>query len=241
MLDPSYGAYWRLWSCGFVAADTTQAKILVDETAAQVMAAISGEAALPGEGTTIRQRILHGGCRVIDGSISSTDGVAKSLLIWLGRVLSRTSDFGATLTITGQNVFNRASGSFLTDGWRAGDTVMPFGMTTAANNGVAGLVTTVTALALTVNGTPYTNETMPATARLIRASQRTRRAIAINAGNADAAPAVALMGGSQDPAAAALPDTGYSLGDVDVLIASMAATISALPARIDVHATTARY
>lgn len=240
MLDPSYGAYHRLWSCGFVAADGTQAKILVDETAAQVLAAISGEIALPGE-ATVRQRILMGGCRVIDGSVVSSDGTARSLLIWLGRVLSRVSDFGATTTVTGTNAFNRASGSFVTDGWRAGDVVMPFGMTTAANNGVAGVVTTVTATVLTVTGTPYTNETMPTTARLLRVSQRTRRAIPISSGNTDTAPAVALMGGTQDPAAAALPDTGYSLGDTDVMIVSMVAAVSALPASVQVQAITARY
>lgn len=240
MLDPSYGAYHRLWSCGFVAADGTQAKILVDEAAAQVLAAISGETALPGE-ATVRQRILMGGSRVIDGSIASTDGTARSLLIWLGRVLSRVSDFGATTTVTGTNAFNRASGSFVTDGWRAGDTVMPFGMTTAANNGVAGVVTTVTSTVLTVNGTPYTNETMPTTARLMRVSQRTRRGLPISSGNTDTAPAVGLMGGSQDPAAPALPDTGYSLGDVDVMIVGMVAAVSALPASVQVQAITARY
>jgi len=240
VLDPSYGTYHRLWSCGFVAADTTQAKILVDETAAQVLPAISGETAIPGE-SAVRQRILMGGCRVIDGSIASTDGTARSLVIWLGRVLSRASDFGGTLTVTGTNAFNRATGSFITDGWRAGDTVMPFGMTTAANNGVAGVVTTVTATVLTVTGTPYTNETMPTTARLIRVSQRTRRAVAISSGNTDTAPPVVLMGGTQDPASAALPDTGYSLGDIDVMIVGMAATVSALPASVQVQAITARY
>lgn len=240
MLDPSYGAYHRLWSCGFVAADATQAKILVDETPATVLAAISGETALPGE-SAVRQRLLMGGCRVIDGSIASTDGTARSLLIWLGRVLSRVSDFGATTTVTGTNAFNRASGSFIIDGWRAGDIVMPFGMTTAANNGVAGVVTTVTATVLTVNGAPYTNETMPTTARLIRASHRTRRGIPLSSGVTDAAPPVALMGGAQDPATPALPDTGYSLGDIDVMIVGMAAAVSALPASVQVQAVLARY
>jgi hypothetical protein len=240
VLDPTYGTYWRTWSCGFVAGDTTQAKILVDETPATVLAAVSGETALPGE-ATVRQRILQGGCRVIDGSIASSDGTARSVRTYLGRVLSRASAFGATLTVTTQNTFNRASGSFITDGWRTGDIVMPFDMTTAANNGVLGVVTAVTATTLVVNGTPYTNETMPATARLVRVTQRTQKAVAINAGNTDSAPAVPLMGGTQDPASAALPDTGYSLGDTDVMIVGMVATVSALPARIDVQAITARY
>lgn len=240
MLDPSYGAYWRLSTCGFVAADGVQAKILVDETAAQVLAVISGEAALPGE-ASVRQRVLMGGCRVIDGSVASTDGTARSLLIWLGRVLSRVSDFGATTTVTGTNTFNRATGSFVTDGWRTGDIVMPFGMTTAANNGVPGVVTTVTATTLVANGTPYTNETMPTTARLMRISQRTRRGIPISSGNTDSAPPVPLMGGAQDPAAAALPDTGYSLGAEDVMIVGMVAAVSALPASVQVQAIAARY
>lgn len=240
MLDPSYGAYWQFGSCGFVAADGTQAKILVEETPAQLLPAIAGETALPGE-SAVRQRILQGGCRVIDGSIASTDGTARSLVLWLGRVLSRTSAFGATLTVTASNTFNRASGSFLADGWRVGDTVMPFGMTTAANNGVAGVVTGLTALTLTVNGTPYTNETMPATARLMRAAQRTRRGVPINSGNTDTAPAVPLIGGAQDPATPSLPDAGYSLGDIDVLIASMAAAVSALPAAVSAQAVIARY
>jgi hypothetical protein len=240
VLDPSYGAYHRLWSCGFIAADGTANKILVDETPATVLAAISGETALPGE-STVRQRVLMGGCRVIDGSIHSTDGTARSIYINLGRVLSRVSDFGGTTTVTGTNAFNRASGSFIVDGWRAGDIVLPFGMTTAANNGVSGIVTTITATVLTVNGTPYTNETMPATARLMRVSPRVRRGIPINSGNTDTAPAVALMGGLQDPATPPLPDTGYSLGDADVMIIGMSAAVSALPAYIQVQAITARY
>lgn len=240
MLDPSYGAYWRLRSCGFVAADGTVSKILVDETPAQVLAVISGEAALPGE-ASVRQRILMGGCRVIDGSIQSSDGTNRSLYINFGHVASRVSDFGATTTVTATNTFNRATGSFITDEWRAGDLVIPFGMTTAANNGVVATVVTVTATTLVVNGTPYTNETMPTTARLIRATTRTRRSIPLNSGNADTVPAVALLGGSQDPAAAALPDTGYSLGADDVIMVNMGAAVSALPASVQVHAIIARY
>lgn len=239
MLDGQLPGQWKAYNTSITAGNTTLAKILVDESQPRILPAITGETALPGE-TAVRQRVLTGGQRIIDGNICSTDGTARSALIYIGTVLTRQANMGAA-SITGTNTINRDVGSFLTDGWKVGDTLMPFDMLTAANNGVVAQITAVTAIAITVNGTPFSNETLPAGARLARISRRTQRAIAINAGNADATPPVQLIGGQQDPSAFQPPDAGIALGKDDIIAVAAVATISALPARLDFHAIGALY
>ncbi|MBP2311883.1 hypothetical protein [Azospirillum soli] len=243
-IDANVPLEYRQFTAGLTVTNSTNAKIVVDCQAPGVASAITGETALPGE-SAVRQRIRQGGCRVIGGSISSTDGSAKSLLIYIGECLTTqdTTNTG-TLALTTGSV-TRVNGSFITDGWRVGDALMLFGPTAApnvgsatqANTGALAVITAVAATTLTVNGTPFTADAaLPSSARLFRVAQRTRRAIAANAGNADATPAVALMGGTQDPASASLPDTGWELGSTNALIVALVAAASALPARIDVMA-----
>lgn len=240
MLDVQLPGLNKMWTVGFVAADTTLVKVLVDVTPAELIAVLAGETALPGE-ASVRQQILRGGCRVVGGSIASTDGTARSVTLWKGKQASLQSNFGATSTITGTNTVNRAIGSFITDGWRTGDAAFPFGALTAGNNGAVGIVTAVTALTLTVNGAPWTNETIPAGGRLIKASQWTRRGVPINSGNTDTAAAVVLLGGTQDPAQAFTPDAGEMLGPDDMILAGMVAATSALPAAVTIVAHSVRY
>jgi hypothetical protein len=239
MLDAQLPGQWKNYETSITVTTGTQAKILVEENQPAILAVIAGEVVLPGE-ATVRQRILTGGQRIIDGGISSTDGVAKSILIWLGTILSRQVNMGV-VSITGTNVINRTVGSFLTDGWRIGDTLMLFDDPTAANNGVAAQVTGVTAATLTLNGAPFANENPVNTLRVIRVSQRTRKGVPLNAGNTDAAPPVPLMGGVQDPTAFAAPDTGISLDKDSVIAVSAVAALSALPARLDCYAVGALY
>lgn len=189
---------------------------------------------------------LLGGFRIIDGQIASTDGAAKSLLFWQGQELTLEGATG-TPTIGTTSTFTRGSGSFLTDGWRVGDTAMlvhgasgPYGGT-AANYGTVVQLTAVAALTLTVNGTPLTVEAWQTGSRLVRVTQRTRLAIPANSGNADATPPVALMTGTQNPSSAALPDTGWQFGPGSIVLVSVVADVAALPARIDVSATAALY
>lgn len=219
----------------------TNAKILGDCQSASVAAAVPGETMLPGE-PTLRQRVRQGGMRIIGGSISSTDGTARSVLIYIGECLT-TQDAAVTgvLGLTTGSV-TRTIGSYITDGWRPGDSLMLFGppsannvgSATQANVGALAQVTVVSALALTVAGTPFTADAaLPSGARLFRVALRTRRALAANAGNADATPPVVLMGGTQDPASANLPDTGWELGANNALIVAVTAAVSAAPARLD--------
>lgn len=239
MLDAQLPGKWKTYESSISINESTRAKILVEEAQPVVLAAISGETALPGE-SAVRQRVLSGGQRVFDGGFSSTDAVAKSVFIWIGTVLTKVANMG-TATTTATNVINRTTGSFLTDGWRAGDAVMLFDAPTAANNGIVfTVVTAVTALAITVNGTPYTNETLT-TVRVVRVALRTRRAVPANSGNSDALPAVVLIGGSQDPAAFLPPDAGISLDENSLIAYSAVAALSALPAQINAFACSAMY
>ncbi len=240
MIDAQMVGAWKEWGATFIAATGTLGKILCDVTPAAVAAAVTGETSLPGE-TQVRQRVRTGGQRIIDGVVSSTDGSARSMLFYIGTQMTKQADMGGTSTITGSNTFNRASGSFIADGWKVGDGVMPFDMATAANNGVLGIVTTVTSTTLVVNGTPYTNETMPAGSRIFRVELRTRKGIPINSGNTDSAPPVPVLGGSQDPSQLPPPDTGISLGPDGALIAAMVAAVSALPAQVSVTGHSALY
>lgn len=221
--DQSYVAGSRDFVTGFTVTTGTQAKILVPETPS---------------GVAYGTLTTTGGCRVVAGTIASTDAVAKSALIWVGDRLSAMGN--ATGTITSQNVITRNdAGSFLTDGWSIGDPVMAFGTGLAADDGVQAVLTAVTALVLTFNGTPFTNTTLAATTKLYRMAQRTQRAIPANSGNADATLPVPLFttgATSQDPDLPALPDTGLSLGPTNILAVSFKAALSALPAQIFAHA-----
>ena len=250
---PTYPLIWDTPGISFTAANGTQAKILVDTTPAGVMSTISAptaETALPGE-ATVRQRILEGGCRILGGHITSTD-TARSILLYVGRLIATLP--AGTNTITTQNVITRATGSFLTDpvgpfgsGLGAnrpisiGDTIMIFDSATSANNGVVAQVTGITATTITVNGAPFTNDSNMGQARIFRVQQRTRKAVPANAGNADATPPVALLGGAQDVDLAAQPDTGLQLGPNSIVAMALLAAVSVLPARIDVTAHVGMY
>lgn len=238
MIDAQLPGKWKTYETSITINEGLRAKILVQESQPVVLPVISGESSLPGE-TSVRQRVLSGGQRVFDGSFSSTDGVARSVLIWIGTVLTRQTNMGVAST-AGTNTINRTTGSFLTDGWLPGDGVMMFDAPTAANNGVLGVVTAVTATVITVNGTPFTNETLT-TVRVCRVAQRTRRALAINAGNTDSAPAVQLIGGSQDPSAFLSPDAGISLDENSIIAVSVPVAVSILPAQIEAFAVSALY
>jgi hypothetical protein len=239
MVDAQLPGYWREWLESFTVTNAALCKILCDVTPAQVVAAVGSEVALPGE-STVRQRVLTGGQRILDGTIASTDGTNRSALIYTGRETTLYADM-TTASTTGTNVVNRSAGSFITDGYKVGDSIMLFGCPTAGNNGLLAQVTAVAALTLTCNGTPFTNETMGAGFRVIRVSRRTQKPVPLNSGNADAVPAVALMGGSQDPSMPPQPDTGISLSAKGVLIVGMVAAVSALPARVDFSAQAALY
>lgn len=225
-LDVTLPQAWDTKTATLTLTNTTQAKVLVDKQAA------SGN--------------LLGGFRIIDGQVSSTDGSAKSLIVWQGEELTLAANMG-TASIATASTITRSTGDFLADGWRAGDKAMivhgPTGPYngTAANYGQLLTITTVASTTLTVNGTPLTAEAMQTGSRLVRVAQRTRLPVPANSGNADATPPVALMTGTQNPSSASLPDTGWQYGPTSMILVSLVANASALPAAIDTVAHIARY
>jgi hypothetical protein len=238
-IDVTLPLDYQNYAASFTTTNGTQCKILVDKNPPSVMATITNENPLPNE-PSVRQRVYTGGVRVIDGTVSSTDGTARSLLVYEGIETTLFANMGAP-TITGTNALNRTAGSFVTDGYSAGDQVMLFGDTVnAANNGAALIVTAVASGALTFNGTLLTNETCAAGLRVFRTLQRTRVPVAINSGNTDTAPSVTLFGGAQSQDKT-VDTSGISLGNTGALIVGMLAAISALPAQVMVQAKAARY
>ena len=245
MIDAQLPGQWRTYATSFTITNGTQAKVLADVTPPQVVASISGETALPGE-TSVRQRILTGGQRIFDGSISSSEtATARAMFIYLGVQTTLYANMGTvTVTNTTNNTITRTLGSFVTDGYQVGDVIMVFGSSASNNNGVVSYVTTVVSGTLTLNGVTLPSATTEAAGfRIVRVSLRTIRNIPFGAGFAAAGttPAVQLLGGSQDPAAFAAPDTGLVLDQNGMLIVGMQAAVSALNIKVDVHALGALY
>lgn len=210
-----------------IAAQGTAARMLVD-----VQAAVAAGATTP---------LYYGGGTVIDITASSTDAAAKDLILWQGTVATTVGGSTSTATTTA-NTLARASGSFILDGWLPGELVMvfsPFG--TAATPGVDGILGTVTGVAsgvLTVNGTPFSAQTLPTGARLCRMFPVCRATVAAGAGTSGAQPSQALLGNGQD---GSLLRFERKLGPNDILAVSAQAAVSALPAYISVGAQLARY
>lgn len=247
-LDATYPSYFSALPTTFTVGNTTLAKVVVDVNQPLIMPVLNGEVPIPGE-SAVRQRIRTGGCRVIDGSITSTDGTARSILYYLGTQTSLYSGGGTvpslaamgTVTVTSSTI-TRTTGSFITEGYLVGDLIMTFGSLQTGNNGLLSIVTGVAAQTLTVNGTSLSAQNPEGAGfRIFTVGLLTRKGIPLSSGNTDAAPPVPLLGGSQDPARAALPDAGLSLGENDALIMAMVANVSALPAYVAITPVVALY
>lgn len=254
-------AHQRLYITSIIAATSTRARMLVDVAPGGLRLPDSGILEAPGGTAPAGQpMVTRGGQRIIGGTIASSDGTARDVILYRGQVLT-TQSVGATGTLQAAtaSTVTRASGSFVTDGWTIGDTAMVFGPgattltgqgtpehtstpTALASGGTVAQVTGVTAATITVNGTPLTVETWPG-CRLVRVAQVCRFTVAANSGNAAATPAVALIGNTNEVDIAGLlpADRGISLGPNDVLLVAAQTAISALPARIDFSAVSLLY
>ena len=217
------GGYADTKQAGFIAASGTLAKVLADVTT------VTG--------------ILLGGQRVYDITVASTDSVANALFLWEGVQTTLYANMGtATTTATTNATLTRTTGSFITDGWQVGDSVMMMGAVSSANNGLAGVITTVAALTLTLNGVPsgMVAETEGAGFRLIKVTRRDPVIVPANAGNATSVSAVntnvQVVGNGQD---ATRDPTGIELGLNSMLLVSLYQATSALPAQIQVTAKAA--
>jgi hypothetical protein len=107
-----------------------------------------------------------------------------------------------------------------------------------ASDGIAGIVTSVSATALVVSGTPFTNETLVVGTRLCRVSQQFRTTIKANSGNSATVQNVSLIANGMDNTADKL---GVWLGATGMKIVAPFAAVSALPAVISVNAKLAGY
>lgn len=233
-IDGTLPINWVNNAIAFTVTNTTVCKVLVPPSAPLVVTAVTGETALPYE-TAVRQRVQQGGCLVIDGLITSSDASARNLVMYTGNQTTLFANMGAP-TITGTNTVNRTVGSFVTDGYLVGMTIMCFGDTVqVANNGILLIVTGVTSLTITVSGTPLTNETSAAGFYMVIVAQTTNKAIAANSGNNGTVPSIALIGGLLEPRTQNNP-YGIELGATGMIIVGMAANISALPAVVAVSA-----
>ncbi len=98
---------------------------------------------------------------VIQTTLTSATANTTGLTNAVSGSIFRTSAVGtlpAATTVTSNSVITRASGSFVTDGFQAGDLVITAGLDTAAENGRVYRVATVAALVLTLSGTPLTDD-----------------------------------------------------------------------------------
>lgn len=173
--------------------------------------------------------VAYGGCTLIDLNATSTDASARDMLLYDGRVLT-TQSAGATGTLsTTTSTIVRATGSYITDGWRPGQGVIivtPDGVAEDAQAGIFAVITGVTATTLTVAGTPLTvNAGLAAGTRLVRARPLGRVTVAIQQGTGSTNPLPldvlgALSGGLT-------VKTERKLGASDMLLAGMQAAVTA--------------
>lgn len=213
----------------FTATNTTVAKVVVDTYPAAIAT------------TTTPQ--YYGGCTAIDLVATSTDSVARAVMVY-DCAVSTTQDptFTGVMTTTTSTI-PRTTGSFVTDGWLVGDQVMTFSPSSVAPNaavdGIVCIVTAVTALGLTLNGTPIAALTLGAATRICKVRTVGRFPIAITAGTDGATANVNLIGSTTLDKS--LLTTEVKLGASNLIAIAMQATISALPAVVSIGATVARY
>jgi len=165
------------------------------------------------------------GCRVHYLNAAQNEGTARNLVLSIGRRLSQVTNFGATKTITSQNIITRASGSFIADGWRVNDTVLLANLTDLfgdANHSISAVVSAVTATTLTVTGTPFTNANpLSDNLALYKVQLQTTQNIPASAGFTNSVPSVAALGTTQWPMIDSSPGRYLTLGPNDLLLGAV--------------------
>lgn len=210
-----------------VASDGTAAKVLIEPQAPAAAGATSP--------------LLFGGCAVIDITAASTDAAAKDLNVWHGKVLTTVG--GATgAVVTTTSSIPRTIGSFIADGFKPGDLAMVFNDPTQSRqpglDGVLGIVTAVSALALTLHGTPLAAVAVTAGARICRMSYDARVLVPASAGTNGASRTVAMIASQYD---GSILSTHRNLAANELLAVSAVAAVSALPSWVNVGAQIVRY
>lgn len=209
-----------------IAADGTSAKVLVDTAAAAAATATSP--------------LFYGGSTAIDITATSTDTVARDLILWLGQVITTVGGSTGTASTTAGGI-TRTTGDFVAEGWKPSELVMLFNASSSArqaNDGVVGIVTGVTATTLTVNGTPFSATTLATGVRICRMSYQFRAPIPANSGTNGASASVNFINNGNDGSVLRYEK---KLAANELLAVSVASAVSALPAYINVNADVALY
>lgn len=166
------------------------------------------------------------GSRVHAIVAANSDG-SNSRVVQISRATRLTTQDGSQgLQIATTTTVTRATGNFVTDGWRVGDMLHIVGATTAAN-GALVRVSGVAALTLTV-GTLNTVEALPTGAELLRVMPLLRPvALATSQGYTTASTPMSLLHPDYLPALADRPDTCVVLGPLDRLLGHTTTTVAA--------------
>lgn len=205
----------------FVNANGTTARVLVDQHPASVAV---------GSATTV------GGVRITDIIISSNDSVTDYVALWESKLLTTqgqaasvvygTANTTGAITAT-TTTLTRATGDWRIDGWKIGDHVMVFAPRNGAANasdGVAGIVSAVTATVLTVSASTFSAETLLTGSHIFRVARRSNTAVEAGSGYTAGTSPIRVLGNTEDDQSN--DANGISIGPNDVLIASMQVAVS---------------
>jgi hypothetical protein len=193
----------------------------------------------PAAASTTTSPLYYGGCTVIDGTISTTESVARDLQVWRCKAVTTEGVSTGAMTTTSSTIV-RASGSFITDTWQVGQQVMVFAPRTLAPNaaldGIVATITAVVALTLTVSGTPFAALTLAAGSIVARPRRVFVTSIPLGAGSTAAVANVKLVNNSTDNSISVgdrkLGATDFlAVSSLVALTASTVTTVEAIYAR----------
>ncbi len=196
----------------FVTADGTIGKVVMDAVAALAASSISP--------------LMYGGASVYDLMAHSSDTSARDVQFYRGNVLTTAGVATGAMSTTTSTIV-RASGSFVTDGWRVGKQAMIFAAMNDAPQAVEGIlcvVTGVSALTLTVSGTPLSALSLTAGCRVASVEPMYAATVPAGSGNSGAVVEAWVLS-STNVNATRVKDEKFSA--VQMLIASMKTAVTA--------------
>jgi len=166
---------------------------------------------------------------------TSNDNAANTLNFAWGKVLTRVGTTPTGLcSFTGGNAIVRSTGSFIADGWMAGERLVVVDPTTLANQ-VTATVTGVTATQLSFAGSTFgSNEAIPEGAVLVKLGQTGYVPIATNSGYSTSVLPENMLQPANFPWLAGRPDTNEVCGADDILLV---ACVNALTAGENIEVT----
>jgi|GEM_PF-6536703 len=212
---------------GFNANNGTVAKILLD-----VLAPAS--AVLTGTPSPL----FLGGGSIFDIVATSSDAAAKDILLWHCRVMSTPS----VLLTTTANTLGRATGTWVSEGYQVGETLMLFGTSGNGNSGQDGIpcmITSIVNQVITFQGTPLAASAgLTSGTRVCKAYNWQRQTVTAGSGITSGVASQQILGGSNDGSTVR---SERKIGKNDIIAVSMQAAVSALPAQVVVNAQYARY